>query len=115
MNHLPEAIDPGVVVLSASLQLLHINHQAISLLKQVQGSTSQADGAPNLTAPLHTHGQDIITAMRQRLVSHDFTPFYCYRAIGEPAHQILLKGFGLPNQRGFPHSRIVILLVPQSR
>jgi len=114
MIPVPAAIDPGIVVLSSSLQLLHINHQAISLLKQVQDTTAQADADLNLTAPLHAHGLDIIMAMRERLVSHDFTPFHCYRAIGRPAQRILLKGFGLPDQRGFHHSRIVMLLVPQS-
>jgi len=115
MNHVPEAIDPGVVVLSTSLKLLHINHKALSLLQHLQRSAPQPEANLNLTAPLHAHGQDIITAMHKRLTSSDFTPFHCYRVIGECEHEILLKGFGLPDRRGFPHSRIVMLLVPQSR
>lgn len=115
MNHVPEAIDPGVVVLSTSLQLLHINHTALSLLQQLQQSAPQPEVDLNLTAPLHAHGQDMITAMHKRLTSSDFTPFHYYRVIGESEHEILLKGFGLPDRRGFSHSRIVMLLMLQSK
>jgi len=115
MNQARGAIDPGVVVLSSSLQLLHINHHAISLLKDVQQSSVQPEANGKLISPLHPHSHDILMAIRERLASSNFTPFYCYRAIGEPPQEILLKGFGLPDRRGFPHSRIVMLLMPQLR
>jgi len=115
MNHVPEAIDPGVIVLSSSLQLLHINHQAIILLTQVRQASLQPEADRPLTSLLHFHSHEILTAMRKRVASSNFTPFHCYHAIGTSSGEILLKGFGLPDRRGFVHSRIVMLLVPQSR
>jgi len=115
MNQARGAIDPGVVVLSSSLQLLHINHHAISLLTDVGQGSSYPDANGNLTSPLHPHSHEILMAIRKRLASHNFTPFHCYRTIGEHTQEILLKGFGLPDRRGFFHSRIVMLLMPQSR
>ena len=110
MNQARKVIDPGLVVLSSSLQLLHINHLAISFLRHLQPSSSQPEAYRNLTSLLRPHGHEIITAMRKRLASCNFTPFHCYREIGEPPQQILSKGFGLPDRRGFHHSRIVLLM-----
>lgn len=115
MNQARGAIAPGVVVLSSSLQLLHINHQAIALLKQLIQSSSQQEVDRNLTSPLTPHSHDLVTTIKKRLASRNFSPFHCYRAIGTPTQEILLKGFGVPDPRGFSDSRIVILLVPQSR
>ena len=109
MNQAREAIDPGVVVLSSSLQLLHMNHQAISLLQHLQPEADR-----DLTSLLHPHSHEISMAMRERLASSNFRPFHSYRAIGDQPHKILLKIFALPDRRGFPHSRIVMLLLPQS-
>lgn len=48
--------------------------------------------------------------MRERLAANNSKPFHLYCAIGGSEQQILLKGVGLLDQRGWPYSRIVMRL-----
>ncbi len=109
---------PGIIVLSSSLNLLHINGEALHLLAGIDGSASRAEKQRTLASPLHAQCQEIIDSMRERLALSDFNLFYCYRSIRGAEREILSKGFGLLDRRGLPHSRIVLLLsthVPSSR
>lgn len=114
MNQEQAATGPGIVVLSCSLQVLHMNRQATALLSQLE-RTAQNNGTERAVAtPLHQHCQCIIETMQARLVSNNWEQFHEYRTIGDSTDSILLKGFGLPDRRGLPHSRIVILLTPHT-
>ena len=114
MNQEQEATGPGIVVLTPSLQVLHMNRRAMVLLNQLE-YTAQSIGAERaVAAPLHQHCQDIIETLRARLGSNNWEQFHQQRTIGDSTHSILLKGFGLPDPRGLPHSRIVILLSPHT-
>jgi hypothetical protein len=111
----PEATGPGIVVLSSTLQLLHMNRRALVLLNQLE-HTGQSVGAEwALTAPLHQHCQDIIETLQARLGSNSWEQFQQCRMIGNSTNTILLKGFGLPDQRGLSYSRIVLLLSPHNQ
>ena len=109
---------PGIVVLSPSLHLLHMNRRALALLTPFNGTvheTTQSIGANRaVAAPLHQHGQDIIQTMQTRLAADNWEPFHQYSLIGDSTGQILIKGFGLPDRRGAAHSRIVMLLSPHT-
>jgi hypothetical protein len=114
VNQEQEATGPGIVVLSPSLQVLHMNRRAMALLNQLE-RTAQSIGTDRaVAAPLHQHCQDITEAMQARLASNNMEQFYRYRTIGDSTHSILLKGFGLPDRRGLPHSRILMLLSPHT-
>ena len=114
MNQEQEVTGPGIVVLSPSLQVLHMNRRAMALLNQLE-HTAQSIGAERaVAAPLHQHCQDIIETLQARLESNNWEQFQQYRTIGNSTHSILLNGFGLPDRRGLPHSRIVILLSPHT-
>jgi len=114
VNQEQEATGPGIVVLTPSLQVLHMNRRAMVLLNQLE-YTAQSIGAERaVAAPLHQHCQDIIETLRARLGSNNWEQFHQQRTIGDSTHSILLKGFGLPDPRGLPHSRIVILLSPHT-
>lgn len=114
MNQEPQATGPGIVVLSTSFELLHINRRAMALLTQVARLAQSVGAEQAVTAPLRQHCQDIIKTMHARLAADNWERFHQYRIIGDPARTILLKGFGLPERRGLPHSRIVILLTPHT-
>jgi hypothetical protein len=114
MTQKPEVTGPGMVVLSASLQVLHMNRRAMDLLKRLIQATPRIGMAPAFAAPLHQHCQDIIETMSERMASNNWEQFHQYRTIGDSSHRILLKGFGLPDRRGLPHSRIVMLLSPHT-
>ena len=113
MNQRDEAINPGIVVLSSSLDFLHINKPAIQMLTQLRPSGSQAGADQHLTAPLHSFCREIIAVLQERLTSRSFEPFRQYHAIGDSDRELLVKGFGVPDKRGLPYSRIVLLLSPR--
>ena len=113
MNQKSTATNPGIVVLSFSLQLLYMNQQAISLLKRLRQSASQLGADRNMTAALEPFAHDIVRAMRDRLAVYRVGPFHHSLAIGEGKGRIALKGFGLPDRRGVAYSRIVLLLSPE--
>ena len=105
---------PGIVVLSPSLHLLHMNRRALALLTGEDLPALNIRTAQALTAPLHPHCQDIIETMQARLAADNWEPFHQYSLIGDSTGQILLKGFGLPDRKGAAHSRIVMLLSPHT-
>jgi len=113
-----DATAPGIVVLSPSLHLLHMNRRALALLTPLNGTvheTAQSIEADRaVAAPLHLHGQNILQTMQARLAANNWEPFHQYSLIGGSSGQILIKGFGLPDLRGAAHSRIVMLLSPHT-
>ena len=114
MNQEQEATGPGIVVLSPSLQILHMNRRAMALLNQLE-HTAQSTGAERaVAAPLHQHCQDILETLQAHLGSNNWEQFRQYRTIGDSTHSIFLNGFGIPDRRGLPHSRIVLLLSPHT-
>lgn len=114
MNQEQESTGPGIVVLSPSLQVLHMNRRAMVLLNQLE-HTAQSTGAERaVAAPLHQNCQDIIETLQARLELNNWEQFQQYRTIGDSTHSILLKGFGIPDRRGLPYCRIVLLLSPHT-
>jgi hypothetical protein len=111
----PEATAPGIVVLSPSLQVLHMNRQAMVLLNQLEPAGQSVGAERTVAAPLHKHCQEIIETLKARVKSNNWEQFQQYRMIGGSTNTILLKGFGLPDQRGLSYSRIVVLLSPHNQ
>lgn len=114
MNREPETTGLGIVVLSSSLQLLHMNRRAMELLTRLEHTAQSVGTAPALTAPLHQPCQEIIETMQKCLAWNNREQFHHYCTIGNSSYTIALKGFGLLDQRGLPHSRIVMLLYPHT-
>lgn len=110
MNQELEAIGPGIVVLSPSLQILHMNRRALVLLSQWERTDLGIAAEQALPAPLHEHCQNILKTMQERLGSNNWGQFQQYCTIGDSSRSIFLKGFGLPDRRGLAHARIVVLL-----
>jgi hypothetical protein len=52
--------------------------------------------------------------LQARLGSNNWEQFRQQRTIGDSTHSILVNGFGLPDRRGLPYSRIVLLLSPHT-
>ena len=114
MNQEQEGTGPGIVVLSSSMQVLHMNRRAIDLLNHFKPAAERLETKPALVAPLHQHCKEVIQTLQARLASNNWGQFHQYRVIGEPNHTLLLKGFGLPDRRGLSHCRILMLLSPHT-
>jgi hypothetical protein len=114
VNQEQGATDPGIVVLSPSLQVLHMNRRAMALLNQLEHNAQNNGAERAVAAPLHQHCQDIIETLQARLGANNWEQFRQYRTIGDSIHSISVNGFGIPDRRGLPHSRIVLLLSPHT-
>ena len=114
MNQEQEPPGPGVVVLSPSLQVLHMNRQAMVLLNQLEHTAQSVGWERAFSAPLHQSCRDITETLQARLRSNNWEQFQLCRTIGDSPHRIVLKGFGIPDRRGLSHSRIVMLLFPHN-
>jgi len=76
VNQGEEATSPGIVVLSPSLQVLHMNRRALTLLNQLAHPAPSSGEARVVAAPLHQHGQDIMETLQARLGSHNWDQFH---------------------------------------
>lgn len=110
----------GIVVLSAAMQLLHMNRQAAELSKQINaaehgggGTLTSAHGV--LPAALTELCGEIIKALHVRTEAKDWEQFEIKRVAGNPEQPILLRGFGLPDQGGVQHARLVVTLEELAR
>ncbi len=105
---------PGIIVLSSSLQLLHMNRQASELCKKINkvehsgDSTKQAHGV--LPTALTELSSEIIKALTVRTEAKDWEQFEVKRLAGASEQPILLRGFGLPDRSGLNNSRLVITM-----
>jgi DNA-binding NarL/FixJ family response regulator len=104
----------GIVVLSSSMQLLHMNRQAAELSKQI--NMSENGGAPPkaaqgvLPAALTELCAEIIKALQVRTEAKDWEQFEVKKVAGNRNQPILLRGFGLPDRGGIQHARLVVTL-----
>ena len=104
----------GIVVLSSSMQLLHMNRQAAELSKQI--NMAENGGVPAkaaqgvLPAALTELCADIIKALQVRTEAKDWEQFEGKRVAGNPNQPVLLRGFGLPDRGGIQHARLVVTL-----
>ncbi|MBX3237342.1 MAG: response regulator transcription factor [Nitrospiraceae bacterium] len=104
----------GIVVLSSSMQLLHMNRQAAELSKQI--NMAENGGVPAkaaqgvLPSALTELCAEIIKALQVRTEAKDWEQFEVKRVAGNPNQPVLLRGFGLPDRGGIQHARLVVTL-----
>jgi DNA-binding CsgD family transcriptional regulator len=109
----------GIVVLSASMQLLHMNRQASDLSRQI--NLAECSGQ----APKSIHGvlpkaltelcSEIVKALQVRTEAKDWEQFEIKRVAGNPEQPILLRGFGLPDRGGVRYARLVVTMEELAR
>ncbi len=104
----------GIVVLSASMQLLHMNRQASELAKKInaaeQGGNSPKSAHGVLPAALTELCGEIIKALQVRTEAKDWEQFEVKRVTGDPNQPVLLRGFGLPDRGGIQFARLVVTM-----
>lgn len=104
----------GIVVLSASMQLLHMNRQASELAKKIntieQGGNQSKFAHGVLPTALTELCGEIIKALHIRTEAKDWEQFELKRIAGDPDRPILLRGFGLPDRGGVQNARLVVTM-----
>lgn len=105
---------PGIVVLSSSLQLLHMNRQASELCKKInqaeQTTESPRQAYGVLPTALTELSSEIVKALTVRTEAKDWEQFEVKRLAGATEQPILLRGFGLPDRNGLTSARLVITM-----
>ncbi|MFO0706504.1 MAG: LuxR C-terminal-related transcriptional regulator [Nitrospira sp.] len=104
----------GIVVLTASMQLLHMNRQASELAKKInaaeQGGNTAKSAHGVLPTALTELCGEIIKALHIRTEAKDWEQFEIKRVTGDPNQPVLLRGFGLPDRGGVDHARLVVTM-----
>ncbi len=96
---------PGVIVLSASMRVLHMNRQAVELAKHM---TLSSGLLPTVVTELCA---EIMKDLQVRIEQQNWEQFEVTRVAGNPSWPVLLRGFGLPEQTGgIQRSRMVVTL-----
>ncbi|MEK6801451.1 MAG: LuxR C-terminal-related transcriptional regulator [Nitrospirota bacterium] len=104
----------GIVVLSSSMQLLHMNRQAAELSKLI--NMAENGGAPAksaqgvLPSALTELCTEVLNALQVRTEAKDWEQFEVKRIAGNPNQPVLLRGFGLPDRGGIQYARLVVTL-----
>ncbi|HQR15264.1 MAG TPA: LuxR C-terminal-related transcriptional regulator [Nitrospira sp.] len=104
----------GIVVLSSSMQLLHMNRQAAELSKLI--NMAERGGAPAkaaqgvLPSALTELCTEILKALQVRTEAKDWEQFEVKKIAGNPNQPVLLRGFGLPDRGGVQYARLVVTL-----
>ena len=104
----------GIVVLTAAMQLLHMNRQATELAKKINAAEQTGNAARSAHGVLPTALTElcgeIIKALHVRTEAKDWEQFELKRVSGDPSQPILLRGFGLPDRGGVEHARLVVTM-----
>lgn len=107
MNQTQHATGPGIIVLSPSLQILHMNQRARTLLAQSAETERNGQGSP------HQPYQDILPPIPTGLTANNWEQLQD-RTIGNSRVTIFIKRFDRPDPMSQTPSRIVLLLSPQA-
>jgi DNA-binding CsgD family transcriptional regulator len=113
-NLADQRVGAGIVVLSTSMQLLHMNRQAAELSKLINmtdnGGTPPRAAQGVLPAMLTELCLEIIKALQVRTEAKDWEQFEVKRIAGNSKQPVLLRGFGLPDKGGIQHARLVVTM-----
>ena len=109
---------PGIVVLSPSLQILHMNRHAQLLIGDPAPSIPEAQQQNNRTdvpppTLINLAGQ-ILKALRSRHETSEKGQFEIRHSVNGSGKPVFIRGLGVPNGQGVEQARIVILLTGTS-
>lgn len=109
---------PGIVVLSPSLQILHMNRQAHLLISDLAPITPEAQQPNHRTDILHpvliNLAGEILRVLRSHHEMSEKGQFEIRHAFNGSGKPVCIRGMGLPNGQGVEHARIVLVLTGTS-
>lgn len=105
---------PGIVVLSPSLQILHMNRQAIKLAGMCgpaePGGQKLNPPARVLNSPLTNIADTILKALRRGNETTGKGQSGLHHVVSILGKRVLIRGIGVPSANGLQDSRIVLVL-----
>ncbi len=109
-------LSPGMLVLAPPMRLLHINGAAWELIRELgEADTSKGSGQPKaakglLPTPLRKVCAEIFEHLRTRPQAKDWEGVEFKHLIGPANRPVLVRGFGVPDDKGGEHARVVLML-----
>lgn len=109
---------PGIVVLTPSLQILHMNRRARLLISDLAPTTPEAQHPSHRTelvplAPINL-ADEIIRELRSRHEMGEKGPLEIRRSVSGSGNSVRIRGIGVPNEHGIAHAHIVLVLTEVS-
>lgn len=109
---------PGIVVLSPSLQVLHLNSQALILIRSLMPTTpgvQQPNDQTHVLPPaLITLVGVVLNALRSSHTMSEKGLIEIRHSVNETGQPVSIRGVGVPNGHGVEQARIVLLLTGMS-
>jgi hypothetical protein len=108
----------GIVVLSPSLEILHMNRQAVKLAGMLGPAEPRGQDLnhPASVLPLFLNNlaSEILSVLRRRHEMSEKGQFEVQRSANGSGKPLLIRGVGVPSANGLKDSRIVLLLTGTS-
>jgi hypothetical protein len=108
----------GIVVLSPSMKILHVNRHALFLIDGLASTTSEAHQPNNRTdilpPVLINLAGEILSVLRSRHEMKEKGQFEIRHSANGSGKPVLIRGVGVPNGQGVEHSRILLVLTETS-
>ncbi len=115
-NLIEQRLSHGMLVFAPPMRLLHINEAAWELIRELsEAGTGPGNGQPKaakglLPTVLRTVCAEIFESLRHRPQGKDWEGLEIKCLIG-PAHRpVLVRGFGVPDDKRGEHARVVLVL-----
>jgi len=109
---------PGIVVLSPSLEVLHMNRQAIKLAGMLDPAEPRGQELNHstsvLTPPLTNLAGEILNALRRYNETTGKGQCEIRHIADNLGKRVLIRGIGVPSVNGMRDSRVVLVLAEMS-
>jgi DNA-binding CsgD family transcriptional regulator len=109
-NIVDKRIGPGILMLTATMQLLYRDQRSSELCSQINRHQNGKAANGVLPTAVADICAEIMKALKQRSDAHNWEHFRIKRLIGGPSRPVLLCGLGVPDRNGIHDSRILLIM-----
>jgi DNA-binding CsgD family transcriptional regulator len=102
-------VAPGLVSLTVSLQLVHMNSQAVHLLKQFEGAEHATFPGP-LPMVVRSVAERLLASLNDCHSVEEWGELYVSEYFAAPALSLYLQAYVLPDPAQLEHSRIILII-----
>lgn len=102
-------VAPGLVSLTVSLQVIHINSRAVQLLKRFEGGEHATSPGP-LPMAVRSVGERLLASINDCDNVEEWGELYVSEYFAAPLLSLYLQAYVLPDPMQLQHSRIIIVL-----
>ncbi|MEX5215692.1 MAG: hypothetical protein NW703_16210 [Nitrospiraceae bacterium] len=99
----------GLLVLSSSNRVLHLDEQASQFLGDLQRQEQRAS-ANGLPPSVETFCSEIQDVLSDREEAADWRPFEVKRSVGQSPEALMLRAFVFPSRSSLAQTRILVTL-----